>query len=75
MVEALGVDREKLIALRNNKPTDANINEYGRFDDLKATIDKQKAKTYLEQEAGVPLSAAKVNMRAATVLRQFLICG
>jgi type I restriction enzyme R subunit len=34
--------------------TEANTNEYSRFDDLKSTVDKTKAKEYFEkQEDGI----------------------
>jgi len=73
LVEALGVDKGKLTALMETKVTEANLNEYGRFDELKATIDKQKAKLYLESVSGEKLSPPKVNMRAATLLRKFIL--
>ena len=34
--------------MMNSNITPGNINEYGRFDDLKNTIDKEKAKLYFE---------------------------
>ncbi|MDF1755873.1 MAG: HsdR family type I site-specific deoxyribonuclease [Verrucomicrobiales bacterium] len=73
LVEALGVDKAKLKALMETKVTEANLNEYGRFDELKATIDKQKAKAYLEATSGEKLSPPKVNIRAATLLRKFVL--
>ena len=33
-----------MVALVNTNATEGTLNEYGRFDDLKATIDKQKSK-------------------------------
>ena len=73
LVEALGIDIEKLKELMSANATEANLNEYGRLDELKETIDKQKAKTYLESATGEKLSPAKVNIRAATLLRNFLL--
>jgi type I restriction enzyme R subunit len=75
LVQALGVDVGKLNALMAANATEANLNEYGRFDDLKETIDKQKAKTYLESTTGESLSPARVNMRAASLLRDFVLRG
>ena len=73
LVRILGVDEDKLSALMKINATDASLNEYGRFDELKATIDKQKAKAYFEELTGETLSPAKVNMRAATLLRKLLL--
>lgn len=73
LVNLLGVDKAKLIALMNTHVTEVNLNEYGRFDDLKATIDKQKAKAYFEALEGQPLPAFKVNIKAATLLQRFIL--
>lgn len=75
IVELLGIDAVKLTALMNTNTTGANLNEYGRFDGLKATIDKQKAKAHFEAAAGETLSAAKVNIRAADLLQRFILEG
>lgn len=73
LVQILGIDQELLITLMKTVTTAANINEYGRFDDLKESIDKLKAKAYLEATLGETLSAAKVNIKAATLLRKFIL--
>ena len=38
--------------LMNAGVTATNINEFGHFDDLKNTVDKAKAKAYLEKRDG-----------------------
>ena len=43
----LGVYEEKLRELMNLHLTEANINEFGRLDDLKKTVDKEKANNFL----------------------------
>lgn len=73
LVARLGVDKAKLIALMNTHVTEANLNEYSRFDDLKATIDKQKAQAYFEALEGQTLPAFKVNIKAASLLRRFIL--
>ncbi|QDT82453.1 type I restriction endonuclease subunit R, EcoR124 family [Gimesia chilikensis] len=75
LVQILGIDAEKLRALMNTNATDANLNEYGRFDELKGTIDKQKAKAYFEATTGEKISPAKVNIRADNLLRKFILEG
>ena len=59
----------------NTNTTEASLNEYGRFDELKATIDKQKAKAYFEALDGQAIPTFKVNIKAADLLRNFVIRG
>ena len=73
LIALLGADKAKLIALMNTHVTEANLNEYGRFDDLKATIDKQKAKAYFEALEGQTLPASRVNIKAANLLKRFIL--
>lgn len=73
IVDCLGVDATKLTALMNTHVTDANLNEFGRFDDLRGTIDQQKAKAYFEGEEGQPLPMFKVNIKASNLLKNFLL--
>lgn len=73
IVACLGVDAAKLIALMNTHVTDANLNEFGRFDDLRGTVDQQKAKAHFESEEGQPLPIFKVNIKASNLLKDFLL--
>ena len=75
LVQQLGIDADLLTALMNTNTTEANLNEYGRFDALKASIDKTKAKAHLEKIDGSELSPPRVNMRTATLLRNFILDG
>ena len=75
VVACLGVDPAKLIALMNTHLTDANLNEYGRFDALRGTVDQGKAKAYFEGLADAPLTMFKVKVKAANLLRNFLLRG
>lgn len=72
-VALLGVNKAKLVALLNTHVTQANLNEFGRFDDLKSTVDQQKAKTYFESVEGKELPLFRVNIRAAKLLQDFII--
>lgn len=69
----LGLDPAKLRALMDTHVTEVNLNEYGRFTDLRETIDKQKAKAYFEALEGQTLPAFKVNIKAASLLQQFIL--
>ena len=75
IVQCLGVDEGKLLALMNTNVTEANLNDYGRFNELKATIDKDRAKDYFEKLEGRGLPAFRVNIKAADLLRSFVLQG
>ena len=49
---AIGVDETMLRSFMQSKITEANINEFGKFDTLKATVDMEKA-LYAWQYVGV----------------------
>ena len=72
---ALGLDETKLRKMANIKITESNINEYGRFDDLKATVNKTLAKIYLEEKLNKSIPPFKVNMEVDKLLRKYLIDG
>lgn len=55
--------------------TEANINEYGRFDDLKSTVDKTKAKVYFEKQEGTTISPFKINIKIHNLLQEFILRG
>ncbi len=59
----------------NTGITKSNINDFGRFDALKACVDKAKAKAYFEQRDGKTISAFKVNIEVDKLLQAFIITG
>ncbi len=70
-----GLDEEKLRNMIGLKLSEANIKEFGRFDELKKSIDKTKAKKYFEKLEGKALILPKVNMKMDALLRKFLLSG
>lgn len=72
---ALGLDEGKLRKLMSTGRTEVNLNEYGHFDALKATIDKKKAKAWLEKNEGKTILPAKVSIKIDLLLREFILCG
>lgn len=72
---ALGVDEEKLRNLMSLKLNSTNINEFGRYDDLKKTVNKAKAKEYFEQIEGIKIIPPKVNVKVDNLLREFILGG
>ncbi len=75
LVARLGVDKGKLVALMNTHVTPANINQFGRFDALRKTVDPQQAKTYFEAMEGATLAMHRVNARADKLLQDFILQG
>lgn len=75
LVKALGVDETKLKNMIEKHPEEANLNEFGMFDDLKSTVDKSKAKEYFEKLDETELTKAKVNQKTSKLLKEFILRG
>lgn len=73
VVNALGLDKAKLIALIADQVNEKNLNNFGRFDALKETVDKGKAKAYFEKQEGAAIPPFKLNMRIDKLLKQFIL--
>lgn len=73
--ETFGIDEEKLRTMMDMNLTESNINEFGRFDEVKKTADKAKAKAYFEEKEGIKLNPPKVNIRLDKLLRKFILTG
>lgn len=73
--QALGLDETKLRNMMSSGINEANINEYGRFDDLKNTVDKTKAKEYFEKSENQTIPLFKVNIKIDKLLQNFIISG
>lgn len=71
----LGLDESKLRNIMSLGLTDKNISEFGRFDELKNTVDKDKAKAYFEKKEGSTLIPPRVNMKVDKLLRDFILSG
>ncbi len=73
--QGIGVDETKLRNLVNSNVDDSNINEFGRFDDLKSMIDIEKAKAYFEDIEKREITKFEVNLKIDKLLRKFIIDG
>ena len=71
----IGVDEATLRNFMHLKVTEANINEFGRFDKLKATVDRVTAKAFLETLEGTAIKPFQINMKLDQVLRRFILEG
>jgi type I restriction enzyme R subunit len=70
-----GLDESKLRQFLSIKVTIDSMNEFGRFDDLKNTVDIVKAKQYFEWKEKTKLTIPKVHMRVDEFLRRFIYEG
>lgn len=73
--KVLGLDEEKLRNMMSTSITESNINEYGRFDELKDTVDKNKAKEYFEKLEGTSIPTFRINIKIHNLLQDFIISG
>ncbi len=73
--DTIGVNEKKLRSMMDLKLTETNINEFGRLDELKNTINKSKAKAYFENKESIKLNPSKVNIRVDKLIREFILRG
>ncbi len=72
---AIGVDEAMLRGFMQLKVTEVNINEFGRFDKLKATVNRVTAKVFLGAFEGTAIKPFQINMKLDQVLRRFILEG
>ena len=70
-----GLDEGLLRTMMSVKVTDANINEYGRFEKLKKSADSQKTAEYFSAVAGKKVPPTRVSILLDRLLRDFLKRG
>ena len=72
---AIGVDEGLLRSFMQLKVTEANINEFGRFDNLKQSVDIALAKAYFESVSGESIKTFRIPMMIDQLLRRFIFEG
>jgi type I restriction enzyme R subunit len=75
LIQLLGLDDTKLQQMINSAVTETNLNDYGRFDALKESVDKEKAKEYFESLEGTVIPPFKINMKVHNLLKDFVLNG
>lgn len=75
LVSAFGLDQERLMQLMGRDTDAHSIDEYGYFERLKETVDKKKARAYLEEREGQRLTPPKVSIGIDKFLRKFIQAG
>jgi len=72
---AIGVKESKLRDFMNLHVIENNINEFGRFDKLKASVDRSIAKAYFDKVEDTDIPLRKVQMKVDDALRRFVLLG
>lgn len=74
--QAIGVDEDMLRKMMSLElKDDIHINENSRFDKLKNTVDKAKAKEFFEKRDNIKLKPFQVNQMVDIFLRKFIVSG
>ncbi|WP_026914612.1 type I restriction endonuclease subunit R [Christiangramia portivictoriae] len=71
----LGLDESRLREMMDSGLNAKNINEYGRFTELKDTVNKEKAKAYFDALEETNLPQFKVNIKVDNLLQHFILEG
>ena len=71
--EQFGLDDTLLREMMSLHLNEENINEFGRFDKLKASANMDKVKEYFETSTGEKLSVFKARSKFNNLLRSFII--
>ena len=74
ITEKLGVDSNLLREMMRLDLTENSLNEFGRFDRLKASVNKSLAKAFFDKPDS-PVSQFTANLLAAKLLRNFILEG
>ena len=72
---ALGIDSNKLETIMSAGVTESNIDEYGRFSELRDSVDYDKAKAFFKEVKGTELSVFKLRMEVFDLLQKFILSG
>lgn len=75
LVKITGCCEELLRKLMDAHPTKNNLNEYGRFDELKSTVVRDKAQEYFTKKEGHSMPPFKARNRANKLLTDFVLSG
>lgn len=73
--EAFGVNEAMLRDMMELHLTEETINEFGKYDKLKATVDIEKARKYFKETTGEELSVFKAKSKFDIFLRRFILSG
>lgn len=72
-VLALGLNETLFKQMLDLRLSEKNIDEFGRFTDLKKSVDKSKAKIYFEDKLKHPMPMYKLNIEIHNFLLKFIL--
>jgi type I restriction enzyme R subunit len=75
LASVFGLDEDKLRHFMKFRANPANLNEYGRFEDLINTVDRKKAKDHFESIDKTKIKDYRVNAKTDKLLRAFILSG
>ena len=75
LVDFLWCDRALLCEIMSRDVTEDILNEYGRFDRLKESIDRTRARASFESAFGLKLKPFRVIIKASDLLKRFILAG
>lgn len=73
LIESLGIDRGILQQIIDRHPTEKDLDQFGQFDRLKESADRDKAKAYFQQTTGKALSGFNLTIAIDRHLRDFIL--
>ena len=73
--QLFGFDEDKVRELILLRPTEANIDEYGKFQELMDTLDEDKAQIYFESRDNKKYPKPMIRVKADNLARKFIILG
>ncbi len=71
----LGIDENALKYFMSLNVNEHNIDEFGRFEKLKQTIDMDIAQRYFEEIEGMEIPRRKIHPKIDKILREFILNG
>ncbi|MBK5201676.1 MAG: type I restriction endonuclease subunit R [Spirochaetaceae bacterium] len=73
--QTFGLDEEKLRVIMESSVNISNLNDCGRFDSLKDSVDLSKAQEYFEKSENKKWPNGMVNVKVRNLLKDFIIKG
>ena len=75
LASVFGMNEDDLRKMTKQQITKENINEFGRYDALRSTVDLAKSKKYFEAISGKKIPPPIVNISIDKLLREFILSG
>ena len=70
---AFGIDEYKLRNIMISTTSEANLNEFGKYEELLDTVNLEQSKATLEKMYGRELKTYEINLKVDELLRKFIL--